>query len=262
MHRFAALCLCLLLVLGLAGVGQAHFGVILPEKSMVMQGDNTKLDMILAFSHPNEQKGMPMAKPKKFGVKAGKENTDLLSTLQETKVLDQQAWKTTYELKKPGIYAFYFDPVPYWEPAEDKFIIHQTKTYVAALGGEEGWDEEVGLKAEIVPLTRPFGIYAGNSFQGVVKFKGKPLAGADVEVEYWNADKKMTAPNEYFVAQVVKTDKNGVFTFTVPRAGWWGFAALTTEKQAIPDKDGKKKDAEYGAVTWVQFTDLPALGVK
>jgi cobalt/nickel transport protein len=245
-------------ILGLAGVCQAHFGMILPDKAMVMQGDNANLEMILAFCHPAEQKGMPMAKPKQFSVKAGKEKTDLLNTLQETKVLDNQAWKTTYALKKPGVYAFYFDPTPYWEPAENKFIIHQTKTYVAAFGAEEGWDEEVGLKAEIVPLTRPFGLYAGNVFQGVVKFKGKPVAGADVEVEYWDADKKLTPPNDYFVTQVVKTDKNGVFTFAAPQAGWWGFAALNTEKQAIPDKDGKKKDAEYGAVMWVQFTELPA----
>ncbi len=256
MQRFFTLGLCLMLVFGLVSVSQAHFGVILPDKSMVMQGDNPDLELTLAFCHPFEQKGMTMAKPKKFGVQAGKEKTDLLKTLQETKVMDNQAWKTKYTLKKPGIYAFYFDPTPYWEPAENKYIIHQTKTYVAAFGGEENWDQEVGLKAEIVPLTRPFGLYAGNVFQGVVKFKGKPVADVDVEVEYWNADKKVTAPNDYFVAQKVKTDKNGVFTFAAPKAGWWGFSALNKEKQAIQHTDGKKKDAEYGAVLWLQFTDM------
>jgi len=258
MQRYVILGLCLMFVFGLANVSQAHFGVILPDKSMVMQGDDTNLGMILAFLHPMEQKGMDMAKPKQFGVKAGKEKTDLLGTLQETKVLDKQAWKTSYALKKPGIYTFYFDPAPYWEPAEDKYIIHQTKTYVAAFGAEEGWDKEVGLKAEIVPLTRPFGLYAGNVFQGVVKFKGKPVAGADVEVEFWNADSKVAAPNDYFVAQVVKTDKNGVFTFAPPAPGWWGFSALNEDKKAIVHTDGKKKDAEYGAVLWVQFTGWPA----
>jgi cobalt/nickel transport protein len=88
---------------------------------------------------------------------------------------------------------------------------------------------KVGLKAKIIPLTRPFGLYAGNVLQRLVKFKGKPVAGADVEVEYWNADKKVSAPNDYFFTQVVKTDKNGVFTFAVPKAGWWGFAAFTEE---------------------------------
>ncbi|MFZ5452880.1 MAG: DUF4198 domain-containing protein [Thermodesulfobacteriota bacterium] len=257
MRRFVTLSLCLLFIFALAGVSRAHFGVIKPSAAMVMQGDNPDLELILAFCHPFEQKGMPMAKPKKFGVQTGKAKTDLLNTLQETKVLENQAWKTKYTLKRPGIYAFYCDPTPYWEPAENKFIIHQTKVYVAAFGAEEGWDQEVGLKAEILPLTRPFGLYGGNVFQGVVKFKGKPLADADVEVEYWNTDKKVAAPNDYFVTQVVKTDKNGVFTFAPPQAGWWGFAALTTEKQAMKDKDGKKKDAEYGAVLWVQFTAWP-----
>ena len=262
MSRFLKVCLVLMVFFGLANVCQAHFGMILPDKSMVMQGDDANLGMILAFCHPMEQQGMDMAKPKKFGVQVGKEKTDLLGTLQETKVMDKQAWKTSYALKKPGIYAFYFDPAPYWEPAEDKYIIHQTKTYVAALGEEEGWDQEVGLKAEIVPLTRPFGLYAGNVFQGQVKFKGKPVAGADVEVEFWNADKQVSPPNDYFIAQVVKTDKNGVFTFAPPYPGWWGFSALNEEKGAVKHTDGSKKDAEYGAVLWVQFTGWPAPGAK
>ncbi len=246
-----------MMIFGLTSPSQAHFGTILPDKSMVMQGDNPNLELTLAFLHPFEQNGMDMAKPNKFGVMAGKEKTNLLDTLQETKVLDHQAWKTSYTLKKPGIYAFYFDPAPYWEPAENKYIIHQTKTYVAAFGAEEGWDQEVGLKAEIIPLTRPFGLYAGNVFTGVVKFKGKPAANVDVEVEYFNADKKVKAPNDYFLTQVVKTDKNGVFTFAVPRAGWWGFSAVNEEKNSM-QHEGKKVDAEYGAVLWAQFVDWPA----
>ena len=173
MYRFCASAWCLALVLGLAGVCQAHFGVILPDKSMVMQGDNANLGLTLAFCHPFEQNGMDMAKPKKFGVLTGKEKTDLTSTLRETKVLDKEAWKTTYTLKKPGVYAFYFDPTPYWEPAENKYIIHQTKTYVAAFGAEEGWDEEAGLKAEIAPLSRPYGLYAGNVFPGRGQIQGE-----------------------------------------------------------------------------------------
>jgi len=40
---------------------------------------------------------------------------------------------------------------------------------VTAFGDDEGWDEEIGLKTEIVPLSKPFGLYAGNIFQGVGK---------------------------------------------------------------------------------------------
>jgi cobalt/nickel transport protein len=256
MRRSLILFSCLMFILGLAGVCQAHFGMIMPSQSMVEQGGNTNLDLTLAFCHPFEQNGMDLAKPKKFGVLVDKQKTDLTGTLQETKVLDHEAWNTTYTLKKPGIYAFYFDPQPYWEPAENKYIVHQTKTYVAAFGAEEGWDEEVGLKAEIVPLTRPFGLFAGNVFQGMLKFKGKPVANADVEVEMWNADKKIKAPNDAFFPQVIKTDKNGVFTFAAPSAGWWAFSGLNLEKNAM-EHEGKKVNVEYGAVMWVQFSEWP-----
>jgi len=244
-----------ILVLSWASPGQAHFGLIQPSASMVMQGDNQNLDLTVAFCHPFEQKGMDMARPKAFGVMTEGQKTDLTKALTETKVLDQAGWKTTYALKKPGVYTFYLEPQPYWEGAEDKYIIHYTKAYTAAFGAEEGWDKEVGLKTEIVPLTRPFGLYTGNVFTGVVKLKGKPVPFAEVEVEYWNAGSQAKAPNDYFVTQVLKADANGVFTYAVPRAGWWGFAALSTEKQAIKHTDGKKKDAELGAVLWVEFVE-------
>ncbi len=70
---------------------------------MVVQGGNPGPEMILAFCHPSEQNGMDLTKPKKSGVVVGKEKTDLSDTLQETKVLDKQAWKTTYtELQSIG----------------------------------------------------------------------------------------------------------------------------------------------------------------
>ena len=257
MAKLSAVLVSLTVFFSLSGLGQAHFGLLLPDRNLVLQGEDPTLKLTLAFCHPMEQKGMTMAKPKAFGVQMGKEKTDLLGSLQETKILGETAWQTTYALKKPGVYVFYFDPQPYWEVAENKYIIHQTKTYVAVLGEEEHWDQEVGLKAEIVPLTRPFGLYAGNVFQGVVKFKGKPVPFAAVEVEYWNAEQKVQPPSEYFITQVVKADKDGVFTFAVPQAGWWGFAALNEEKAAITGSDGKKKDAEYGAVLWVNFVNFP-----
>ncbi len=39
----------------------------------------------------------------------------------------------------------------------------------------------IGLKYEIVPLTKPFGLYTGNIFQGVVLKDGKPQANVKVE---------------------------------------------------------------------------------
>ena len=195
---------------------------------------------------------MELEKPKVFGVMANGKRQDLLGKLKETKVMGHQAWKTKYKVKRPGVYLFYMEPNPYWEPAEDCFIVHYTKTVVTAFGDDEGWDEEIGLKTEIVPLSRPFGLYAGNVFQGIVKLDGKPVPFAQVEVEYNNQNGKAEAPTDYMVAQTVKADGNGVFTYAVPKAGWWGFAALNTADEEMKH-NGKEKEIELGAVIWVKF---------
>ena len=56
------------------------------------------------------------------------------------------------------------------------------------------------------------------------------------------------------ITQVVKADVNGVFTYTPPRAVWWGFAALNTATEKI-NYEGTEKDVELGAVIWLEFVD-------
>ena len=230
----------------------AHFGMVIPSDSMVMQKDNRRVTLQLSFSHPFEMIGMALDKPKSFGVVAGDKKEDLTSALKTIEVMDQRAWQTEYAIKRPGVYTFYMEPQPYWEPSEDLFIIHYTKTVVTAFGDDEGWDGEVGLKTEIVPLSKPYGLYAGNVFQGIVKLAGKPVPHAEVEIEYYNKEKKAVAPTDYMITQTIKADQNGIFTYAAPRAGWWGFAALSHADFTIK-KDGQDKGVEIGAVLWVHF---------
>ena len=167
-------------VLGVCGTASGHFGMVIPSDTMVMQEDSKKVNVKLSFSHPMEGIGMELVKPGEFGVVANGKKKDLLSYLNEIKVMGHPAWQVDYAIKRPGVYTFYMTPKPYWEPAEDCFIIHYTKTVVAAFGSDEGWDDEIGLETEIVPLARPFGLYAGNVFQGIVKLDGKPVPYAEV----------------------------------------------------------------------------------
>ena len=162
---------------------------------------------------------------------------------------------TNYKTQRPGVYIFYMEPQPYWEPAEDCFIIHYTKTYVTAYGDDEGWDDDIGLKTEIVPLSKPFGLYAGNVFQGIVKLDGKPVPFAEVEIEHYNESGAYKAPTDYMVTQTIKADRNGIFTYAAPWPGWWGFSALNTADFKI-ERGGEKKDVELGAVIWVEFQDV------
>ena len=241
-----------LFLFALEGKAFAHFGMLIPSDSMIMQGENRTITLILSFSHPFEGQGMELSKPGKCAVVIKGKEKDLIGSLKETKVMGYRAWVMNYRINRPGVITFFMEPNPYWEPAEDCYIVHYTKTVVAALGDEEGWDEPVGLKTEIVPLTRPFGLYAGNVFQGIVMLDGKAVPYAEVEVEYYNENGKAEAPTDYMVTQVVKADQNGVFTYAAPKAGWWGFAALNTSDEKMKYK-GEDKDVELGAVLWIEF---------
>jgi len=254
-------------ILGLSSAGNAHFGVIVPSDDVISQDDSKKLQVELKFIHPLEMHSMDLAKPKQFGVFTGGKKIDLLSQLTEAKTnanspKDEKKftfWKTTYQITRPGDYTFYMEPTPYYEPAEESFIVHYTKVCVNALGLEGGWDEPVGLETEIIPLTRPYGFWTNNIFTGQVLLKGKPVAGTPVEIEYLNESpgnrKVVKAPNDAHVTQVVKTDANGVFSYAMPRAGWWGFAALSEAEWKLKH-EGVEKAVEIGAVFWVHTVDM------
>jgi cobalt/nickel transport protein len=231
----------------------AHFGMLIPSDNMVMQDDNRVVNLQLSFSHPMEMVGMEMVKPKTVQVFSGGRRHDLLNTVTPIQVMGHSAWHLDYRIKRPGIYIFSVEPQPYWEPAEDVFIIHYTKTVLAAFGDDEGWDKELGMITEIVPLSKPFGLYAGNVFQGIVKLKGKAVADAEVEVEFYNQGKTAQAPTQYMVTQTIKADHNGVFTYAAPKSGWWGFAALNQADFKLKTNSGEEKSVELGAVLWVHF---------
>lgn len=242
----------LALLLAHADPARAHFGMVIPSASTVTEKAAADLTLDIAFAHPQEHRGMDMEKPRAFTVTRDGKAEDLLPTLKEANFLDRKAWQARYRVQRPGVYQFAVEPEPYFEPVENCYIIHYAKTVVGAFGAEDGWAEPLGLKTEIVPLTRPFANYAGNVFAGRVLLDGKPVPGAEVEVEYWNRDGRHEAPNDYFVTQVVRADDNGVFVYGVPWAGWWGFAALSDGGER-PGPAGKPAGVELGAVLWMDF---------
>ncbi len=233
-----------------------HFQVILPGTNIVEDQKSVNIEIELLFCHPFEQQLLNMVKPVQLGVVInGEKKENLLGTLTEKKNLT--FWSLNYKFKQPGDYVFFVEPAPYFEPAEEKFIIHYTKTVVNAFGLQIAWDTEIGLEAEIIPLVRPYGLYAGNTFYGLVKVNGKPAPFTDVEVEYYNIDNEYKAPAEAYITQVVKTDASGVFYYTMPRPGWWGFAALSERETKLVNKSDKKEyPVEIGAVIWVYVDEM------
>lgn len=243
----------------------AHFGTITPSDDIVTREDSRTLELEVKFIHPMERHYMEMARPQRFGVLHRGKKTDLLATLKASKGKspDQRQtftyWTADYQVRRPGDYTFYVAPAPYWEPAEDLFIIHYTKVCVGAFGMEGGWDEPVGLETEIIPYTRPYGLWTNNLFTGQVLLRGEPVPFAEVEIEYLNESPDnrsiIQAPSGPYVTQVVKADANGFFSYAMPRAGWWGFSALSEADRTIR-QDGVDKKVEIGAVYWVHTRDM------
>jgi nickel transport protein len=243
------------LALTAAAPARAHFGIILPADDMVMATDGRRLSLQLMFLHPFQGSWMSMARPAAFGVRIQGQSVDLLSQVHPAERSGHAIWAADYDIRRPGDHVFFLEPAPYFEPAEECFIVHYTKVIVHALGMESGWDEPVGLKTEIVPLSRPYGLWTGNVFQGKVLRYGAALPNADVEVELL-AEGTLTPPADPFITQVVRTDANGVFTYGLPRAGWWGFAALSTDEAPRRHSDGHDYPVEIGAVLWVRAYDM------
>ena len=257
--------LTLVFALGINFSAFAHFQTIYTPESALNKGKRVNLKLV--FTHPFEAgHTMDMGQPKAFGVMHKGKKTNLLKTLKPiiwTSLTNKgKAFEADYKLRGMGDFIFYLDPAPYYEGSEDIYIEHVTKMIVNVAGASTDWDAEVGLPVEIVPLDKPYALWTGNVFRGIVKCKGKPVPYAEIEVEYLNHDMqrnnafaeeaKVEAPQDAFVTLTIKADSNGVFTFGIPKAGWWGFAALG----AGGDLKYKGKELSLDAVIWIQARDM------
>ncbi|NJL19068.1 MAG: DUF4198 domain-containing protein, partial [Bdellovibrionaceae bacterium] len=185
----------MLLALAVAGQpAEGHFQELVPEPPFV-DADHKTVSLEMVFTHPVEGGPvMEMGTPAQFGVLVGGKRINLMEALQPQKIDGKTVYRADFTAKGPGDHVFFLEPAPYWESAEQKMIIHYTKVVVNAFGEEEGWDAMVGFPVEIEPLTRPYGLWKGNVFQGVVQKNGKPVPFAEVEVEFLNEGAKVKPP--------------------------------------------------------------------
>lgn len=245
----------------------AHFQMIYTPELLRAKGGNISLKM--PFTHPAASGHvMKVDKPQAFYmIKKGKK-TDLLDKVSEIEwesaVDTGHAYQADVKLRGLGDYVFISKPSPYFEVEEGFYIQQITKTIVNVGGLPTDWSEDFSLAAEIVPLTKPYAIYEGGIFTGVVKSRGQAVPFAEIEVEFVNYEPEMennrfaktplmVTPSDVFITQTIYADANGTFNFVLPKAGQWGFAALDIGEQ----KTYKDKKLSQDAVIWVQATKLP-----
>lgn len=248
------------IVAAMALTASAHFQMVYMDESALTKG--TTQDIKLVFTHPfADEHTMDMGQPQEFYVINKGKKTDLLGTLKPMTFKGNhnsgQGFETSFKFRRMGDYVFVLTPEPYLEESEGAYIQQITKVVANLVGAPTDWDAELGLPAEIIPLVRPYAIWEGGSFTGIVKSEGKPVPYAEVEVEYLNYDVEgngmgskahLEAPQDAFVTMIIKANKDGEFTFAIPKAGWWGFAALG----AGPATEYNGKELSQDAVIWIQ----------
>jgi len=266
--------MCALAVLTMALPASAHFMMLnTPEIALEKGGD---MDFRVVFTHPAEAgHTMDMGGVQEFYALYQRgdnpvKKIDLKSYLQEIKWTNPESSGTGFSALVPkklvrsmGDYTFVLKPGYYFEEEEGIYMQQITKL-VANVGGIPGnWAEPAGLPCEIVPLIKPYGVWTSNVFKARVLSDGKPVAGAEVEVEYMShmpdfkanamhAKSSVDYPHDAFVTQTIFSDSEGYITFGLPKAGWWGFAALGVG----PDTEYKGKELSQDAVIWVKAVDM------
>ncbi len=244
----------------------AHFQMIYTPEAALEKAKS--IDLKLVFTHPFEAgHTMDMGIPEAFYVIRKGNKTDLTDKLKPiiwTSLTNTgAAYEAQHKLRGMGDNVFCLIPAPYLEKEEDIYIQQITKMVVNTGGFPTDWDSEIGLKAEIVPLDKPYALWTGNVFRGIVKCAGKPVSNAEIEVEYINhppveggqefqKEAIVEAPQDAFVTMTIKSNVNGEFVFGIPRAGWWGFCALGVG----PDKEFNGKELSQDAVIWVKAVDM------
>lgn len=247
----------------------AHFQMLHIDDYMRAKGGKVILKM--PFTHPSHGGPMMnMGQPISLDVTHKDKKTDLTDKITsltwQGAENEAAAFQAETALRGMGDYVFSLVPEPYLETSEDAYIQQFTKTIVNVGGLPTSWHKPLNLAAEIVPDQRPYAVYAGGLFSAVVKAKGKPVDGAEVEVEFLNYDVNEAGngfgrapyveyPTENLNIQTLITDANGRFFFGVPHSGYWGFAALSVGAET----EYKGKDLSQDAVLWIQAHQLKKL---
>ncbi len=158
------------------------------------------------------------------------------------------AYRARFTPAERGDYVFLLRTAPVWMDEERKFFEDTTKV-VLHVQMQKGWDASAGGGFEMTPLTRPYGLRAGDVFQAQVLLDGKPLPGALVEIERYNSAPPKKLPPDEQITRTAKTDPSGVVTTTLPEAGWWCLAAQRDGGKK--ERDGKMYPVRQRTIFWV-----------
>jgi cobalt/nickel transport protein len=236
----------------------AHYHMLLPESASPAL--NRKTQFVFQWGHPFEHELFDASKPEEvFVVSPSGKRSDLSKNLESITVgaggnKEVKAWRFSFASAgqgkdvELGDYVFAARAPKTWMADENEFWQDAVKT-VLHVEAQKGWDQAAGLPFELIPLTRPYGLEPGMVFQAQALFESKPVAGAMVEVEHYNARPPKSLPPDEFRTRVVKTDPNGVLSCTLTDPGWWCITAY--RDGGTMKHEGKEYPLRLRTTLWV-----------
>jgi cobalt/nickel transport protein len=255
----------LAVLLWIAPNGHAHFNMLLPDKPSAKKGGEVVITY--QWGHPFEHQLFNAQPPESVMVHSpdGK-STNVTKEIKKVQLpAEDKKTVTAYTLSvtpdQRGDYVIVLKTPPIWME-EDKEFLQDTVKVVVHVQAQKGWDHRTLVHGiEMTPLTRPYGLQPGMTFQAIFEnhqldLKKQALVNALVESEHYNPKPPKVLPPDEQMTRSAKTDPNGVVTCTLTEPGWWCIAAHHSDGEK--ERDGKKYPIRHRAIHWV-YVDEPHL---
>ncbi|WP_022852974.1 DUF4198 domain-containing protein [Thermodesulfatator atlanticus] len=143
------------------------------------------------------------------------------------------AWKARYLPTKIGDYYLVLHSDPTLIPGTYE-VWEEIVKVPFHVEREGSWQKNLGLKAEIIPYNRPYGITKAGLFRGRLLLDGKPLSQTLIQVVRFNGvfltgkelpQDRLGKRDDARMYYSLYTDENGDFSLTFPQEGWWLISA-------------------------------------
>ncbi|GEM_PF-4297868 len=201
----------------------AHFTIMIPDKFMYDRGDT--VNVYVAFGHPFEHIIMPSEEVSIINAKAYSPEGKVVSV--DVLRYNETHYKVSFSCVEEGDYVV---AVTVKAIHGEEVTVDYAKTVIHCGTEEKGWDRVIGSDAEIVVLTRPYGLEVPAIITGIIYSKGEPVKNIRVEIEKYHAkeptqlleelEEKYTYPDAY-ITKATLTDSNGLFYAVLNEPGIW-----------------------------------------
>jgi cobalt/nickel transport protein len=233
MKRSGALLLTVLGMLLTGGIALGHFHTFWPDGPNGYAKLGEEIVYQYFWGHPYEMILFDAKAPTAYVVAPDGEREPV--SLEPVEMEDPEtglpraAFRLRYTPENIGDSWLVLEAPPYPIEEEGEAVQDYVKQCIHVMA-EQGWDSELGLPVELVPLTRPYGLEPGFAFTARAYMGGEPMAGATVEIEKFNGfhvGEEMLPTDQFgmedvpMITRVAKTDAFGYVTYTLDEPGWW-----------------------------------------